>query len=820
MAVPEQTPYIEHTGNGVTTSFALKFQCESKDHLIVLVDEIEPPIATWSLTGGNVVFTTAPAAGKKITIQRNTPFNRTAEYQSFNNSFRPQTVNVDFDRIWWKLQELGVADWILGNRITALKSYVDEKDGQLQQNINNLKGYVDLKDDELRAYLMEEIRKQGVALDQLDDYYNYLMQRLAQIAVDRGWSADFVVTADGSTQQQVNDRVGNTWYEKPLGYRVNDRVMLNNGDVVKSTVDGNTNNPNVDMTGWYNPDEFQRMLNFEQVSFTTLGIIPNTSTDLTLKINQALIAHRNLFIPNGTYIASKINIPSHTVITTQGDVVFKQKAGTPAETRLINIVDVENVHIQPRINLIGNIATDTDEQNHGLFIRGAKYVRIGDVFGKDLRGDVVYVGGTISQPVFDVEIGGVYGDNILRNVVSHTGGVNVHYAAAVCLSSAGYGTFDVEPNPNSQDCDAITLGYFKGNRLLVAGLPSKTVGSVKVGFADFNKDYQTNTTPPYFAFDAIRHGALIIHNFTYVDIRHAKFENEDYHGIRITDSAGYVRGKEVRIGTLEQKNCSLNDPNYKAYNYIGLVDSFVVESGNIQLHSSDRYGFIGSNNNAEISNLKINGRLGDGFINPVYRKVEVKSDWDVYVHTGANTKPVFENCKIEFTGSVGRLTNADMSFVRDSNIQTGAFLTPSASTCKLENTTINGQYYLSGYDKPSYKTATRVGNNYYWFFNDSMYSKLGSAPTSDTDGSKMVLGRSASTTYDPPSLAIGAQQSSIVDLAGAAVGDTVLVSFSLPLQGTQMWGEVTSANKVTVYHRNGTGSIVDLVSGTLTLRII
>lgn len=198
MAVPEQTPYIEHTGNGVTTSFSLGFQCESKDHLIVLVDEIEPPIATWSLTGGNVVFTTAPAAGKKITLQRNTPFNRNAEYQSFNNSFRPQTVNIDFDRIWWKLQELGVADWLM-------KLYVDRLHQQQEQKIKDLKGYVDDRDDELRVYLMEEIRKQGVALDQLDDYYNYLMQRLAQIAVDKGWDASFVADASGLNQQQINN---------------------------------------------------------------------------------------------------------------------------------------------------------------------------------------------------------------------------------------------------------------------------------------------------------------------------------------------------------------------------------------------------------------------------------------------------------------------------------------------------------------------------------------------------------------------------------------------------------------------------------------
>ncbi|WP_425320881.1 hypothetical protein [Acinetobacter guerrae] len=185
MAVSEQTPYIEYTANGTTTSFALNFDCNNQDHLIVLVDDLEPVVGSWSLSSGDVVFNTAPENGKKITIQRNTPFSRTTDYQSYNNSFRPPAVNNDFDRIWWKLQELGVADWILSNRISALKAYVDDRD------------------DELRAYLLEEIRKQGVALDQLDEYYNYLMERLAQIAVDKGWDASFVV--DGNlTQHERN----------------------------------------------------------------------------------------------------------------------------------------------------------------------------------------------------------------------------------------------------------------------------------------------------------------------------------------------------------------------------------------------------------------------------------------------------------------------------------------------------------------------------------------------------------------------------------------------------------------------------------------
>lgn len=187
MAVPEQTPYIEHIANGVTTSFALEFECKDKEHLIVLVDNVEPNVGTWSLANGSVVFGIAPANGKIISIQRNTPFRRDTNFQSYDNSLRPATINKDFDWIWYKLQELGVADWILGNRIDALKNYVDDRD------------------DELRAYLMEEIRKQGVALDQLDEYYNYLMQRLAQIAVDKGWDASFVVDGD-ETQKEVNNK--------------------------------------------------------------------------------------------------------------------------------------------------------------------------------------------------------------------------------------------------------------------------------------------------------------------------------------------------------------------------------------------------------------------------------------------------------------------------------------------------------------------------------------------------------------------------------------------------------------------------------------
>lgn len=74
--------------------------------------------------------------------------------------------------------------------------------------------------------------------------------------------------------------------------------------------------------------------------------------------------------------------------------------------------------------------------------------------------------------------------------------------------------------------------------------------------------------------------------------------------------------------------------------------------------------------------------------------------------------------------------------------------------------------------------------------------------------------------YDPPSLATATQQSTTVALTGAKLGDNVSVSFDKPSQGTHMWAEVTSADTVTVYHRNDTGATVDLPSGTLTVKIV
>lgn len=73
-------------------------------------------------------------------------------------------------------------------------------------------------------------------------------------------------------------------------------------------------------------------------------------------------------------------------------------------------------------------------------------------------------------------------------------------------------------------------------------------------------------------------------------------------------------------------------------------------------------------------------------------------------------------------------------------------------------------------------------------------------------------------TYDPPSLAAGSTTSTTVTVTGATLGMGVVLSFSLDLQGIELYGNVSAANTVTAWMKNQTGGTLDLASGTLKAR--
>ncbi len=78
---------------------------------------------------------------------------------------------------------------------------------------------------------------------------------------------------------------------------------------------------------------------------------------------------------------------------------------------------------------------------------------------------------------------------------------------------------------------------------------------------------------------------------------------------------------------------------------------------------------------------------------------------------------------------------------------------------------------------------------------------------------------SGSVTWDPASLNTLTQASTTITVAGAALGNRVMVSFSLDIQAQTLTAYVSSANTVTVVLFNSTSGTLNLGSGILTVKV-
>jgi len=72
-----------------------------------------------------------------------------------------------------------------------------------------------------------------------------------------------------------------------------------------------------------------------------------------------------------------------------------------------------------------------------------------------------------------------------------------------------------------------------------------------------------------------------------------------------------------------------------------------------------------------------------------------------------------------------------------------------------------------------------------------------------------------SATYDAASLADGAGATTTITVTGAALGDFVMVSHGVDLQGITVTGYVSATDTVSVRFQNESGGTLDLASSTL-----
>jgi hypothetical protein len=78
----------------------------------------------------------------------------------------------------------------------------------------------------------------------------------------------------------------------------------------------------------------------------------------------------------------------------------------------------------------------------------------------------------------------------------------------------------------------------------------------------------------------------------------------------------------------------------------------------------------------------------------------------------------------------------------------------------------------------------------------------------------------SSTTYNPPNLTAGQQDTTTLTVTGAALGDFAVPSFSVDLTGVQLTAYVSATDTVTCRFLNLSGADINLASGTLKVKVI
>lgn len=117
-------------------------------------------------------------------------------------------------------------------------------------------------------------------------------------------------------------------------------------------------------------------------------------------------------------------------------------------------------------------------------------------------------------------------------------------------------------------------------------------------------------------------------------------------------------------------------------------------------------------------------------------------------------------------------------------------------------------------------THLQLGSWHFWIDSANRLRQLNGTPATQGDGNVVGIDLSASAVYDPPSLADGAGITTTVACAGAVLGDFALASFSLDLQSITVTAWVSAAAVVSVRFQNESGSVIDLASGTLRVKVI
>lgn len=246
-----------------------------------------------------------------------------------------------------------------------------------------------------------------------------------------------------------------------------------------------------------------------KVSVTALGVDKTGCTDDTALLQSIINDNPGgiLDFDSGTYVFDYLTISQPITLRTSGFTTIFKRTTTPIYNHPVITVSADNVTIDGNISFSGNIANDTGEFNHCISLEKSSAGSIrnftcGVINVADVRGDALYIGGTPTCEVHNVDVVGVVFSNVLRSGVSVAGGENIHVGFIAGFQN-GYRTFNVEPNPTgNQSCSGIRVDYINGTRVQLAGDAGNVIGVVGIGQCTLDGSKALNSSPAYAWYDA------------------------------------------------------------------------------------------------------------------------------------------------------------------------------------------------------------------------------------------------------------------------------------------------------------------------------
>ena len=293
--------------------------------------------------------------------------------------------------------------------------------------------------------------------------------------------------------------------------------------------------------------------------------------DCTQAFKRAFAVNAVVQVPAGTFAAKQIHIPANKTLLTAGpETVIQQLPHQPSGTSLIRVMG-SNVTIGS-FTAAGNIASDMHEWMHSIEVKAnadtgnLSNVVIGDIFGRNVRGDVICLSAIPGFTLQSVSLGNISGDNVYRNVVTIAGtspsNANIQIAS-IRGQRVGLYHFDIEPDDTSPPVIGVTVGEIVGRNVGVVGPNAAAfVDAVSIRSLDLSPDCG-GSSPDYITTDHTRPHGLQVRNSKNLSISSLKARGLAGQAIKFIDST--LPTMTMHITSCEIIECARTETTYRAY---------------------------------------------------------------------------------------------------------------------------------------------------------------------------------------------------------------------------------------------------------------